>query len=307
MKKEYTLPSTDGKNTLHVAAWEPEGAYKAIVQISHGMIEYIERYDEFARFLNDNNILVIGSDHLGHGHTAACDEDLGYIGEGLSKSMVDDLKAVTDFAVEKYEKVPVILFGHSMGSFLARRYIAEYGSGLAGAVICGSGFMPAAVIGAGKRIISIFEKVKGERYRSEFLKKTIFGGYNKRIENVKTPNDWLSRNEENVAKYNADKYCTYAFTVNGYKALMDVYGFIQNEQNVKRIPAELPLFLIAGEADPVGNYGEGVKALKSQYDRLGLKDVELKLYPEDRHEILNEIDRREVFADVLGWIDRVLA
>ena len=279
-------------------------AIKAILQISHGMIEYVERYDEFAKFFNENGILVIGNDHLGHGKTASGDEQLGYFGEGKSKTVVDDLYEVTKYAKETYGKdIPYFLFGHSMGSFMARRYLMTYGNVLTGAIICGTGHTPGIVLTAGNICAKIIQLFKGEYHRSLFLKKIAFGSYNKRIPDAKTENDWLSRNTTNVEKYNRDKYCTFLFTVNGYQTLFGVLKFIQKKENITHIPKDLPLYFIAGKEDPVGNYGAGVLKVAKQYKDIGIKNIESKLYENDRHELTNETDRDIVFRDILKWIE----
>lgn len=307
MSKTLQIPSTDGKNQLHVVVWEPEGKIRAIMQISHGMIEYTERYDEFAQYLNKQGILVIGNDHLGHGHTAPNSVELGYIGAGMSETMVNDLHEVTKYAKREYgEEHPYFLFGHSMGSFLARRYLMTYGKEVQGAIISGTGYTPKAVLVAGSFFAGAIKLFRGERYRSLFLKNLSFSGYNKKIENVRTENDWLSRNEANVDKYNADKYCTFLFTVNGYQTLFGLLKYIQKPENYKKIPKDLPMFFIAGAEDPVGNYGEGVKKVTASYRQAGMENIRTKIYKEDRHELTNETDRYMVYEDVRNWMEHQL-
>ena len=148
----------------------------------------------------------------------------------------------------------------------------------------------------------VISKVKGERHRSKFLQKLAFGSYNKRIADKRTANDWLTKNTEMVDAYNRDKYCTFLFTVNGYQTLFDVLGFIQKKENIEKIPKNLPVYMIAGEEDPVGNYGKGVEKVFEEYRKCGIRDLELKLYEDDRHEILNELDRENVYLDVKNWI-----
>ena len=238
---------SSGSSRLHIAVWEPSGERKAIMQISHGMIEYIKRYSHFANYLNQAGILVIGNDHKGHGLTAEKDEDLGYFGEEKSAAVIEDLHEVTRYAKEQYgADVPYFLFGHSMGSFMARRYLMTYGEELTGAIICGTGYTPGAVLTAGKLCAGVISKVKGERHRSKFLQKLAFGSYNKRIADKRTANDWLTKNTEMVDAYNRDKYCTFLFTVNGYQTLFDVLGFIQKKENIEKIPKSLPVYMIAG-------------------------------------------------------------
>ena len=240
--KDFQIPSTDGVHKLHVAVWEPTTQIKAIVQISHGMVEFIERYDGFANFLNQRGILVVGNDHLGHGQTAGCDEDLGYFcPKDMSRTVVDDLHKVTVAMKEKYPGVPYFLLGHSMGSFMARRYIMTYGKELSGAIISGTGSQPGFLLAVGKMITCVIRLIKSDRYRSKLIKNICFGTYNNRIKPVRTENDWLTRDTEIIDWYNANKYCTFSFTVNGYRTLFDALTFIQKKDNIKKIPSKLPI------------------------------------------------------------------
>lgn len=303
--KQIKLPSKDGVHQLHVVIWEPDTEVKAILQISHGMVEFIERYGDFANYLNEKGILVVGNDHLGHGHTAEKDEDLGYFcPENMSATVVDDLHEVTTYIKGKYPNIPYILLGHSMGSFMARRYIMTYGSELTGAIISGTGSQPGAVLAGGKMVAGLIGAVKGERYRSPLLKSMAFGAYNKKIDNPRTVSDWLSKDEKIVDIYENDKFCKYDFTVDGYKTLFDSISFIQKPENIKKIPVDLPIFFISGTDDPVGNYGKGVEQVYDAYEAAGVKDIEIVLYHDGRHEMLNEIEREGVYEDVDTWIKR---
>ncbi len=302
MVKNMELPSNDGVHKLHVVVWQPDGAPKAVLQLSHGMIEFIERYEGLAQYLNEQDILVIGNDHLGHGHTAGRDEDLGYFcPEHMSETVVKDLHTVTEYAKKEYPGIPYFLLGHSMGSFMARRYLMTYGDELTGAILCGTGEQTSATLFAGKTAAGILGVFKGQRYRSEFIRKTSFKGYNDRFEK-RTENDWLTKDQSIVDWYNGHKFCTFGFTINGYKTLFEVLTYIQKQENYNKIPKNLPIYMIAGEDDPVGNYGEGVKHIYQQYKDSGIKDISIKLYPNDRHEILNELDKETVYADVADWI-----
>lgn len=308
MAKRYLkLPSRDGVHQLNVVVWEPETEIRAVVQISHGMVEMIERYEDFALFLNKHGFAVVGNDHLGHGQTAGCDEDLGYFcPRNMSATVVADLYRVTRAAKKRYPNVPYFLLGHSMGSFMARRYLMTYGNELTGAIICGTGSQKKSVLLAGKAVSGVMKLVLGDRFRTKLLKWNAFGTYQNRIPNPRTQSDWLTRDEAIVDFCIGNKYCNFDFTVNGYRTLFDVLDFIQNKRNVERIPKTLPILFIAGEADPVGNYGKSVKAVYAAYKEAGIKKVNIRLYPDDRHEILNELDRDKVYADVLLWIERSL-
>lgn len=302
MVKNMELPSNDGVHKLHVVVWQPDGEPKAVLQLSHGMIEFIERYEGLAQYLNEQDILVIGNDHLGHGHTAGSDEDLGYFcPKHMSETVVKDLHTVTEYAKKEYPGIPYFLLGHSMGSFMARRYLMTYGDELTGAILCGTGEQTSATLFAGKTAAGILGAFKGQRYRSEFIRKTSFKGYNDRFEK-RTENDWLTKDQSIVDWYNGHKFCTFGFTINGYKTLFEVLTYIQKQENYNKIPKNLPVYMIAGEDDPVGNYGEGVKHIYQQYKDSGIKDISIKLYPNDRHEILNELDKETVYADVADWI-----
>ena len=307
MKKELTIPSTDKKNQLHVICWEPDKEIRAILQISHGMVEYVERYDGFAKKLNEDGILVIGNDHLGHGLTASGDADLGYFGDGKSRTVVDDLYEVTKYAKKEYPDKPYFLFGHSMGSFMARRYIMTYGDKISGAIIAGTGTIKKSVLSLAGFVSGFLKLFRGERHRSVFLTNLSFSGYLSKIPNPRTSNDWLTRDEAVVDKYNSDKYCTYVFTINGYQTLFDALRYIQDEKNIKKIPKELPVYVISGKDDPVGDYGKGVELVYESYKDAGLKDITMKLYDGARHELTNETNKEEVFDDVKAWLEAHLA
>lgn len=301
--RELQIPSNDGIHQLHVVVWEPEQEVKAVLQISHGMVEFIERYDDFAKFMNTQGVLVIGNDHLGHGHTAANDEELGYFCKGHDSGVVvKDLHSVTEYAKKQYPGKPYFLLGHSMGSFMARRYCMTYGKELTGAIISGTGCQPGIVLAGGKLITNVIKLFRGEKYRSEFVKQTSFKGYNDHFEPIRTVNDWLTRDEKIVDAYNANKFCTFCFTINGYQTLFDVLSFIQKKENVAKLPNELPMYFVAGMEDPVGSYGKGVQAVYDTYKAKGQKDIDIKLYCNDRHEILNELDRQTVYEDIASWV-----
>lgn len=302
--KELQIPSVDGIHKLHVVVWEPASEVKAVVQISHGMVEFIERYADFAAYLNDRGFVVAGNDHLGHGQTAGCDEDLGYFcKENMSAAVIEDLHSVTLEMKKQYPNVPYFLLGHSMGSFMARRYLMTYGNELNAAVISGTGAQSGAVLAAGKIVSGIMQLFKGERYRSPLMKKMSFSAYNNRINPVRTENDWLTKDEAIVDWYNANKYCTFNFTLNGYRTLFDVLTFIQKKDNIEKIPKTLPIFMVAGKEDPVGAYGKQVTDIFEQYKAAGIKDISCKLYAGDRHEILNELDKQTVYEDIAKWLE----
>lgn len=306
-KTELALPSKDGIHKLHVTLWKPKGEVRGVLQISHGMTEMIARYEDFADYLNDNGFAVIGNDHLGHGLTAGRDEDLGYFcPRNMSATVVADLHHVTICAKKQFKNVPYFLLGHSMGSFMARRYIMAYGNELTGAIIVGTGRQNPFLLATAKTVTALIRLVKGDRYRSQFIAKCTFGRYLDRIENPRTANDWITRDEKIVDLYRDNKYCNFMFTVNGYRTLFETLTFIEKEKNIKKIPRRLPLLFLAGGMDPVGNYGKAVNEVCCEYKKEGINDVKMKLYPDDRHEILNELDKEQVYSDILEWLEKHL-
>lgn len=302
--KEIYIRSADRFHRLHVVVWEPKGKVRAIVQISHGMVEHVLRYQEFARYLNRQGILVIGNDHLGHGLSAQPLRDFGYFGYGSESSriVVADLHRVTRYAKKKYGSVPYFLLGHSMGSFMARRYLMTYGKELDGAIIMGTGYQPFLRLCAARTLAAVIRMVKGSRYRSGLLKQAAFCTYNAKIKYPRTANDWLTKETTVVDAYNRDKLCMFSFTTDGYQTLFGVIAYIQRKKNYDRIPKNLPIFMVAGTDDPVGDYGRGVKKVFASYRAVGISDLQLKLYRTDRHELLNETDRAVVFDDIRNWI-----
>ncbi|MFR5602540.1 MAG: alpha/beta fold hydrolase [Lachnospiraceae bacterium] len=296
------LPSSDGKSQLHMMHWSGDCPVKAVLQISHGMIEHIGRYDEFARTLAEQGIAVAGHDHLGHGKSSN-PEDFGFFAEENGHScVIKDIHRVSLRIAHLYPDVPHFILGHSMGSFFLRRYLTVYGQELSGAVIMGTGDQPSVLILAGLILSSLVGRIKGPRYRSPFLHNLVLGGYNKNFAPVETPSDWLSRDRDKVAEYVADPYCSFFFTCSAYQVLFQILRDLKSKRLLRQTPKELPVFLVSGDEDPVGDFGKGVIRVFRQLKRIGLTDVTMKLYPESRHEILNEINRECVYEDIASWV-----
>lgn len=302
-RKEYSVPSKSGIADVYARMWLPEGKPKAIMQIAHGMAEHGERYEAFAEYLCEKGFAVLVDDHVGHGKSVKSDDDLGYFGEnGGWSAFVEDERALTEIIKNEYPDTPIVFFGHSMGSFIAREYIRRYGTDerIKAAVICGtSGKNPAS--GIAVKLAGAIAKAKGSRYRSKFINSIAFGTYNGRIKNARTPFDWLTRDEKIVDEYIADKYCGFLFTAAGYKDLFTVLDTVSGKDWYSEVSNELPLMIVSGEEDPVGAYGKGIKQVYNDLLQSGQKDVTLRLYPEMRHEILNEFGKERVFEDIALW------
>lgn len=305
MNGDFYYESTCGIQ-LHGYRWEPEGTPKAIVQIIHGIAEHVARYDHFARYLSDQGYLVVAEDHMGHGKSICDEVPKGYVAGGWD-AMVEDCCRLLTAVKAEFPDVPYILFGHSMGSFLARSILIKHpDSGIHAAIICGSAWMPGLVLQGGKLMSGLLMKGDNAKKTSEQLQSIMFGGYDKRIENKRTPSDWLTRDDAVVDAYEADPLCGFAPTPALANAMMNGLIRIQKAGNLSRMNKELPVHFIAGAEDPVGNYGEGVRKAAQMFIRSGMKHVSVKLYPSCRHEIHNELNKDEVYKDISGWMDATL-
>lgn len=307
-KEEFYFDSRDNDTKLHAVRWMPDSENVAgIVQIVHGMAEYVERYEELAAYLTDRNFVVTGEDHLGHGKSVPEGGQQGYFCEqDPATVVVRDVHRLKKMTQELYPGVPYFILGHSMGSFITRNYICRYGTGIDGALILGTGMQSAGLLLASKTVAAIEGAFRGQRHVSRMMDKAAFGAYNRRIAEKRTDYDWLSRDEERVDAYIADPDCGFVFTVNGFKTLFALISRAKKPENLRKIPAELPIFMASGAEDPVGNYGKGVERAYRSLQGVGVRDLTLKLYPEDRHELMNEPDREQVMADIAEWLTKHL-
>lgn len=299
----FTYPSADKRTKIHAVRWTPDGEVIGILQVSHGMLEFIERYAGLAEFLNGHGILVTGNDHLGHGASVCSSDDYGYFArEDGNKALLADIRELQRLTQERYPRVPYILLGHSMGSFLARQYLCIHGSWLDGAIICGTGYHSRLEAEFGMLTCRLLALLRGWRHRSKFVTGLVLGSFNKKFEPSRTPEDWLSRDTAEVDKYRSDSRTRFTFTLNAYYNLFYSLSYLTRRQNLQKIPKDLPVFFISGQEDPVGNFGLGVKKAAVSLRAAGVKNVDCRLYPNDRHEILNELDRQDVYQDIWDWM-----
>lgn len=305
--------SKDGSSQVKGMIWKPNAkgsssAAKArgIIQIVHGMSEHIGRYDDFARYLARAGFVVCANDHVGHGRSVSGEEDLGHIPvQGGKEILIEDVHQLRQIVASRYARtVPYIIFGHSMGSFIAYAYLARHGEGVAGGVICGTGRMPVAVSSMGNVLARFVAKAKGERHRSSLLHGLGAGGFSKKIPDARTPNDWICTDAAVVDAYDADPLCGQMFTAGGYATLTDLAHEVATPACARELPKDLPLLFIAGDGDPVGDFGAGIAKAERLVRDAGVKDVEVIVYPGMRHEILNEPGRDQVYRDVLSWVER---
>ena len=276
------------------------------MQIVHGIAEFVERYDDFADFLNTQGILVVAEDHMGHGKSICEVTPKGCFAGGWHGAVADSYQLLKN-TMDEFPNVPFILFGHSMGSFMARTILARYPeSGIAGALICGSAWMPDAVIGAGKIVADLVCRIKGAQNPSHLLQKLMFGGYNNKIQNPRTASDWLTCDEKIVDAYEADPLCGFVPSAGLVRDMMTGLQYIQKPENLGGMKKDLPVFFIAGGEDPVGGYGAGVRQAAEEFRKHGMENVDIKIYPQCRHEIHNELNRQEVYDDVANWIKKII-
>jgi len=307
-KEELTYKSRDRQTMLHAIRWIPEGEPIAILQIIHGMQEYVDRYDEFANYLAERGILVIGNDHLGHGGSVGENGTKGFFcKEDPATVLVRDAHRLKKMTQEDYPGIPCFILGHSFGSFVAREYITRYGTGIKGAIIQGTAFMPTGTVKSLTGLVSFLQFILGEKTRSTMVNNMAFKGYLKRIQNPRTKFDWLSHNEESVDKYIADPFCNFVFTLNGFKTMAELLKRVQDVEKMEDIPKNLPILITGGKEDPVGSYGDALKRLYTIYtNELHIENVELKLYDGMRHELQQEIGRETVFEDQYNWLKKVI-
>lgn len=304
LTKEYSFPSVSGLCDIYAQSAAPidYGSIKGVVQISHGMAEYSNRYSRFALELCKAGYAVFISDHVGHGASIKDREMLGFFGEeNGEETFIDDLKALTDMAKAEYPDLPFFMLGHGMGSLIARKYTAKYGYLLDGVIYSGtSGENPA--LGMGLLLANAMIKQNGPMHRSDLLDTIAFGAYNRKTKK-RTERDWSTRDESEVDKIIADELCGYKYTVSGMKVLFTTLKQVTTRRWYNTIPLSMPIFLISGSMDPVGDYSKGVTEVYRMLKKTGHRNVSMKIYEGARHEILNETNRDEVYADIIDWLD----
>ncbi|MDN5789742.1 MAG: alpha/beta hydrolase [Micrococcales bacterium] len=299
----FTLTTPDG-TALYVNRWRPDGPAKAIVQISHGMAEHSDRYERFAEALTAARYVVYANDHRGHGRTAATPEQVGYFADERGwETVVEDMHRVAEQARTEQPGLALFLFGHSMGSFLSRSYAARFGRDLTGLILSGTAGDPGAMGKVGVGVAQLQARIRGRRHPSGLLDRLTFGQYGAAFKPNRTKFDWLSRDQAEVDKYIADDACGQVFTAGFFADILRGLASINSDAIVSRVPKELPIHLVSGTMDPVGDRGKGVEKVAEQYRRLGFSDVTVTLWPEGRHEMLNEINRDEVTAELIAWLD----
>ncbi|MDL2300649.1 alpha/beta hydrolase [Clostridiaceae bacterium OttesenSCG-928-D20] len=303
--KSFTFLSTDGSSKINCQKWLPETEPVGIVQIAHGVSEHIERYAEFAEHLTSQGYIVVANDHLGHGKSASSHK--GFFAEKNGWNLVvDDCCKLSILTKKEHPSLPYFLFGHSMGSFVARTFIIKYPDELDGVILSGTGQQAPALISSGSLLAKMVISRKGASYQSPLIDKIAYGSYNKTYPNAKTKFDWLSTDEEVVSKYIEDENCGFLSSAGLFRDMLGGIDFAGRMENISKMRKSLPVLFIAGNDDPVGDYGKAVLEVYHRFIKAGMQNASLKLYAGGRHEMLNEKNKSEVFEDVSAWLNRLV-
>lgn len=301
--ESLSYPSCDGVHTVAGYLYTMPGVpVRAVLQLSHGMCEYVGRYRHMAAFYAAQGIALAGNDHLGHGATAKRGEHGHFADAEGRRYVLGDLHALNATLHRRFPGLPLFLYGHSMGSFFARWYAECYPDTITALVLSGTAG-PSALNNVGYALSSVISAVRGPKYVSPLMVKMNFGKYCTRIQDAKSPNAWLTRDEAVVAAYDGDEYCTFDFSVGTYKQMLWVLCHVSSKKWAQSLPKTLPILLIAGDGDPVGDYGAGVRAVYAMLGDAGVQDLTCQIYEQGRHELHNELNKEEVFDYVLTWLD----
>lgn len=308
-REVYQFLSADKTSRIHGVKWTPDdGKVVAVLQLVHGMVEYIERYTPFAEFLTTKGFAVVGHDHIGHGESVSGPQEWGIMrGEHPSDLMVEDIYQNYQRNKKEFADVPYFILGHSMGSYMLRKTLsvkAKEMADLSGAIIMGTGTIPDATSGMGLAALKVIATFRSWNYRSKFVAGLMYDAPYKQysLDGSVPENSWLTKDVEIVKKYYQDPKCTFMFSLNAYKGLVESTRYDNNQDNINKMEKDLPIFFVSGDKDPVGNMGKGVREAYDKFVRAGIADVSIKLYENDRHEILNETDRDVVFEDLYQWM-----
>jgi len=310
--KSFSLKMSDG-HEIFLNRWQPddESEIKGVVQLHHGLGEHSMRYDRFGSVLADNGYVLNAYDLRGHGKTGenSVANKTGLMGKLADKNgfdrVVNDLDEIISSLKNDFPGKKTILFGHSFGSFVSQAYIERFGNKLDGCILCGTAGPRPAMMKAGKIAANIVKFFRGKNTVVKLLSDLSFGSYNEKIENPKSVNSWLSKNEMNVELYDMDKWCGIPLTTSFFCDMLHGINTIHKPSNMKKIPVNLPVYLIYGTDDPVGDYGKTIEKLYEIYKNNGITNLSIKAYEGDRHEILNEDDKETVENDVLEWISKI--
>ena len=298
--------SSEGEKQIYYEIIEPKDKPKAIIQVVHGMCEYFGRYKEFSDFMVGNGYAVAGDDHLGHGRTAEKKEDQGFFAENNGwRFLVRDEKKMTELLKERFPDTPIILFGHSMGSFIARLYTSWYSEGIAAALFMGTSSGVPAGAAAGTAV-KLLENAAGTKTHLQTSQEMFYHFLTRRVPDKTGEMDWISRDKEKTEFFKNDPLGNFAFTAGAYRDLVKLLNEVSAKDWAYSLPKDLPVMLMSGEEDPIGDYGKGTRRVYRKLVNAGMENVTIRLYVDARHELINELNRKEVYEDILNWTEKVI-
>ncbi len=308
-KDEFFYPSCEKPHQIHAVRWTPDDdtPIRGVLQIVHGLAEHVERYEDFARFCNQHGFVVVGNDHLGHGKTAKSQKELGcFPHQNGWQKVTRDVRSLRVLAGNQYPELPYFLLGHSMGSFLTRTYLIPYPGTIDGAIVVGTGQEPRALLRDVETLAATISKTHGRDRESKLVQTLCFGTYNKQFRPTRTSSDWLCRDEAVVDAFIADPLCGFPPSPGMFWELMAGCLLIGNPKQLKQMDTRTPVCFLSGSRDPVGQNSKGVQKVYRMFEEAGCTDLSIKLYPDARHEVLNEYNKSEVYHDVLSFIEQHL-
>lgn len=298
--------SSEGTKKIYYEIIEPKGQKpKGVIQVIHGMCEYFGRYKEFSDFMTAHGYAVAGDDHLGHGRTAETEEDKGFFGESNGwRFLVRDEKRMTDILRQRFPDTPIIIFGHSMGSFIARLYMSWYSDGISGALFMGtSSGVPK---GAASAAVRLLESTAGTKTHLNSGQLMFYNFLTRKVPDKTGELDWITRDKEKTSFFKNDPLGDFAFTTGAYRDLVKLLSEVSAHDWAYSLPKDMPVMLMSGEEDPIGDYGKGVRRVYRRLLKAGMENVSIRLYVDARHELINELNRKEVYDDILRWVDKTL-
>jgi alpha-beta hydrolase superfamily lysophospholipase len=302
--RQTRIQSSNGKDQLYVKIWQPKGSSKGVLQIIHGMIEHIERYDSFAQYLVNKGYTVVGHDHLGHGQTVKHPKEYGTFGETQGADyLVADVELVQRFVAEEFPNQAYYILGHSMGSLILRNYLYRNDAKLAGAIIMGTTMEAPAKMTSAVLLTESLQPFRNQKWPYQVMERLVFGQHNRRFQPNRTAKDWLSSDVQQVDAYLADPHTHFHFSLNAYRDLFLLTKKASDPQLLRRIAPDLPLLLISGSDDPVGHYGKSVRQLASCLNKQGQQTLTVYLLEDGRHEILNETNKHIVYREIWQWLE----
>ncbi len=307
IQHEVRFPSKDGKNTVYAEVFTPKTATaKGIIQISHGMVDYTANYKPLVSYFTERGYIVAGNHHLGHGKTAACDDDFGFFSsKGGIDFLLSDLHSMNKYLRKEFPALPIVLLGHSMGSFLARLYTVKYPGSISGVIIHGTAG-PNPILPFGKGLARLKKIFCGEKYRSKTVRNLAFMGYNSKFDKSEGEHAWLTRDSYAVKGRDDDKYTSFIFTLSGYIDLFNMLGRSNSRSWFSSYPKDMPTLIVSGDMDPVGNYGKGPAYVYKHLIMERCTSVSYKMYEGARHELHNETNKEEIFSDILSWLKEII-